>query len=146
MNLHHEAVLADIERRVRTPGATLDEVDAAIAAELDVPAECYYAYLLVWGAIEAYRQLRALTDPSWTPPHDASIEGLERCQALMADLGWHGATIYQQAADLEPLAGHIADHAGKVLGAVLQLRQHLRDLQAALPGAADSDGGQAVRS
>lgn len=146
MNLNHEAVLADIERRVRTPGATMDEVDAAIAAELDLPADTYYAYLLVWAAIEAYRQQRALTDPSWPGGHGAPTEGVQRCQAAAATIGWHAANSYQQATDLGPLATGIADHASKTLGAVLQLGQHLRDLHAALPDPTQDDSGKAVRS
>lgn len=65
----HSDVLADIERRVRTDDPSPDEVDRRIADELGVPLDYYFAYLLVWGAIEAYREARDLaeTQPSGDP-------------------------------------------------------------------------------
>lgn len=44
MNRSHEQVLVDVEQTVQSTGVTPDEVDAAIAEVLGVPADYYYAY------------------------------------------------------------------------------------------------------
>lgn len=51
----HEQVLAGIADAVQAEADDLDQVDQLIADELGVPASYYFAYLLVWAAIEAYR-------------------------------------------------------------------------------------------
>ena len=136
MNLRHDEVLADIERRVRTDGASLDEIDHRIADELGVPADYYFAYLLVWGAIESYREARELTHPGCLDTHGACLEPpLEQAQSLASTIGWHASSIYEDTARLNGQGGGVADHAAKILGAVLQLRQSLRDLA---PTAGDS--------
>lgn len=54
MNTEHERTLAAIEQRALTEGVPPSDTDAYIADELRVPYDHYVAYLLVWGAIEAY--------------------------------------------------------------------------------------------
>ena len=140
MNLCHEDVLADIERRVRTNGASLDEVDCRIADELGVPGDYYFAYLLVWGAIEAYREARDLTEPGWLGGDAASGSALAQAQSAAGTIGWLASTIYEQTASLNGSGGELADHAAKILGAVLQLRQNLRDLDATQEPPAKGNG------
>ena len=54
MNTEHERTLAAIEQRALAEGVPPSDTDAYIADELRVPYDHYVAYLLVWGAIEAY--------------------------------------------------------------------------------------------
>lgn len=99
MNLRPDEVLADIERRVCTDGASLDEIDSRIADELGVPADYYFAYLLVWGAVESYREARDLTHAGCPDTHSACLEpALEQAQSLARTIGWYASTIYEDMA------------------------------------------------
>lgn len=118
--IHHD-VLACIEENVTTGGAGMDEIDARIAAELGVPTDYYFAYLLVWAAIERYRATvlcqQSLPLSDGPPP-------LEWAQALADEIGWNASAIYQQTAG----DGHteVNTSAGRVIAAALQLRGCLR--------------------
>lgn len=140
----HDDVLAEIERQVRTEGTSLDEVDCRIADELGVPHDYYFAYLLVWGAIEAYREARLVADPRFATTADHGPDAaLDRSWSLADTIGWLASTTYRQAADLGPCGKEIAGHAAKTLAALLQLRQHLREIDS--PGPDASGRGKAVQ-
>lgn len=64
MSLSHEEVLAEIEGELQASGVAPEEVDARVAEALDVPLDYYLAYLLVWCAIAAQREIRALSEES----------------------------------------------------------------------------------
>lgn len=145
MSRSHESVLADIEQRVLAEGVTIDEVDAAIAGVLGVPADYYFAYLLVWGAIEAHSQSHDLTQQGWLDGATAHESALDHAQWLAAAIGWLASTIYQSTGTLNGQGHGVADHAAKILGAVLRLRQTLRDLEDATADAGDGNGSS-VRS
>ena len=140
MHLRHEEILADLERRVSSGGASIDEIDSRIAEELGVPGDYYFAYLLVWGAIEAYGESHDLTQPGFLAGGIPPDSALGQAQSLAAGIGWLASTIYQGTSTLNGQAHGVADHAAKILGAVLRLRQTLRDLEAATAGAGDADG------
>lgn len=55
MDPTHQDVLAGIEDVVRADADDLSQVDQLIAEELGVPGDYYFAYQLVFSAIEAYR-------------------------------------------------------------------------------------------
>jgi hypothetical protein len=77
----------------------------------------------VWGAIEAHRDALTLAGGRTTPtPGDAARERPER---LTDTIGWLASAIYRDGTD----RGHgaVEEHAAKILGTVLQLRQNLRD-------------------
>ncbi len=131
MNPSHEQVLADIERLVGTEVA-LDETDTRIAEVLGVPPDYYFAYLLVWGAIEAQAQAIGLTDPHWQRRTSETSGALATVTSLVRCIGRLAATAHGHAE-----AGRCEDAAGgtaRILGAVLQLGQALRDLDAAVAG------------
>ena len=121
-----------------------DEADAAIANVLGVPADYYFAYLLVWGAIEAHSQSHDLPQPDWLDAATAHESALDHAQSLAAAIGWLASTIYQSTATLNGQGHGVADHAAKILGAVLRLRQTLRDLEEA-PADAGGGNGSSVR-
>ena len=145
MNRSHERVLADIEQRVQADGVPPDEVDAAIANVLGVPADYYFAYLLVWGAIEAHSQSYDLTQSEWLDGATAHESVLDHAQSLAGAIGWLASTIYQSTGTLNGQGHGVADHAAKILGAVLRLRQTLRDLEEA-PADAGGGSGSSVRA
>ena len=124
----HDDVLACVEEKVATSGAGMDEIDARIAAELDVPVDYYFAYLLVWGAIERYRATVLCQQPL---PLCEAPDPLEWAQALADDIGWTASGIYQQTAG----DGHtdVNASAGRVIAAALQLRACLRQVPAPEP-------------
>jgi hypothetical protein len=102
MHLRHEEVLADIERRVRAVGASLEDIDCCNADELGVPADYSFTYLLVWGAIEAYREARDFTHPGWLGiGQEAGEPRLEQAQQLANSIDWHASTICQDTAALD---------------------------------------------
>lgn len=139
MNRSHEHVLAHIEQKVQSVGVPPDEVDAAIATVLGVPADYYFAYLLVWGAIEAHIQSHDLTQPDWLDA-TAHESALDHAQSLAGAIGWLASTIYQSTGTLNGQGHGVADHAAKILGAVLRLRQTLRDLEEAPTDVGDGNG------
>lgn len=145
MNRSHEHVLADIEQRVQADGVPPDEVDAAIANVLGVPADYYFAYLLVWGAIEAHIESHDLTQPRRLDGATSHESALDHAQSLAADIGWLASTIYQSTGTLNGQGLGVADHAARILGAVLRLRQTLRDLEEA-PADAAGGNGSSVRA
>ena len=140
MNRSHEHVLAAIEQSVQSIGVPPDEVDAAIADVLGVPVDYYFAYLLVWGAIEAHSQSYDLTQPDWLDAATAHESVLDHAQSLAGAIGWLASTIYQSTGTLNGQGHGVADHAAKILGAVLRLRQTLRDLEEAPADAGDGSG------
>ena len=123
--IHHD-VLACIEENVTTNGAGMDEIDARIAAELAVPVDYYFAYLLVWSAIERYR---ATVMCQQSLPLCDGPAPLEWAQALADEIGWTASAIYHQTAG----DGHteVNTSAGRVMAAALQLRGCLRRVTAA---------------
>ena len=123
--IHHD-VVACIEDKVATSGSSMDQIDARIAAELGVPTDYYFAYLLVWGAIERYRA--TVLCQQTLPPADTG-DPLEWAQALAEEIGWTASTIYQQTAG----AGHteVNASAGRIIAAALQLRACVRQVTTA---------------
>jgi hypothetical protein len=123
--IHHD-VLACIEENVATSGASMDQVDERIAAELGVPVDYYFAYLLVWGAIERYRTTVLCQQ---TLPLSDVADPLQWAQALAEEIGWTASTIYQQTVG----EGHsdVNGCAGRVIAAALQLRTCLQQVPAA---------------
>ena len=126
MNRSHEHVLADIEQRVLADGVPIDEVDPAIADILGVPADYYFAYLLVWGAIEAHRHSAGARDE--TDRLTATEPVLDLAASLTDEIGRLAASIHE-ASDRRSTP----KNAARILGCVLELRQLLRDLH---PGGA----------
>lgn len=126
MNPSHDQVLTVIEQRVAAGADRPDEIDARIAEQLGVPAEYYFAYLLVSGAIERYRE-RELGRAGLDGPA-APADAVARAQGLADEIGWQAATIYQDTAG----AGHTDVHAaaGRIIAATLHLRAGLDDLDA----------------
>ena len=121
MNRSHEHVLADIEQKVQADGVPLDEVDAAIADVLGVPADYYFAYLLVWGAIEAYTHL---VPTKGDGRQVTAVEpALDLAASLTDEIGRLAASIH----DASERRG-TPQRAARILGCVLELRQLLRDL------------------
>lgn len=55
MTRTHEQILADLEQVAIVEGVPATDVDRYIADQLQVPLDYYFAYLLVWGAIEGHR-------------------------------------------------------------------------------------------
>ncbi len=55
MTRTHEQILADLEQDARGAGVPTADIDRYIADQLKIPLDYYFAYLLVWGAIEAHR-------------------------------------------------------------------------------------------
>jgi hypothetical protein len=55
MTRTHEQILAHLEQVAIGEGVPAADVDRYIAEELQVPLDYYFAYLLVWDAIEAHR-------------------------------------------------------------------------------------------
>lgn len=137
MNRSHEQVLVGIEQTVQSVSVPPDEIDAAIAEALGVPADYYFAYLLVWGAIEAYG--RSHEAAPWDSLHGTARHDspLDQAQSLADAIGWLASTIYQRTGTLNGQGACVADHAAKILGAVLRLRQTLRDLDESTVGTGD---------
>lgn len=50
-----DVLLARLERRLRAQGATFDDVDERMAAELGVPLEAWLGYLTVTHAADRYQ-------------------------------------------------------------------------------------------
>lgn len=80
-----------------------------------MPAEYFFAYRIVRDALRA----RA-ADASAAPPSS-------RAQALVDSIGWHAATACLAADARDDGQSEVAGHAARILGAVLELRQLLRD-------------------
>lgn len=114
--IHHD-VLACIEETAVPNDAGMDEVDARIAAELGVPLDYYFAYLVVWNAIEHYRATVLSQQPL---PLCEQPDPLAWAQALADEIGWTASGIYQ----LTSSGGHtdVNASAGRVIAAALQLR------------------------
>ncbi len=119
----HETVLDDLEARLGNAGA-LDERDTRIAEALEVPAEHFFAYRIVRDA------LRARADDA------APAASFTRAEALVDSIGWHAATACLVADAAGDGRSEVAGHAARILGAVLELRQLLRDLPSSLGRAA----------
>ena len=117
MNRTHEHVLADIEHEVLGNGVAPEDADAAIAEVLGVPADYYFAYLLVWGAIEAHRL--AAGDRIDLTTDEAAV-GL--AASLTDEIGRLAATLHDDPHE-------IPESSARILGCVLELRQLLRDLR-----------------
>ena len=117
MNRSHEHVLADIEQQALCAGVPPEDVDAAIADVLGVPADYYFAYLLVWGAIEARRHAAGgCCEPT------ALDAALDLAASLTDEIGRLAATVHDDHAAAP-------ECSARILGCVLELRQLLRDLQ-----------------
>ena len=121
MNRSHEHVLADIEQQVQESGVAPDDVDAAIADVLGVPADYYFAYLLVWGAIEAHRQ--AATVANERHYLTTAEPALDLAASLTDEIGRLASSLHE-GTDGRSRPQDVA----RILGCVLQLRQLLRDL------------------
>ncbi|WP_052664846.1 hypothetical protein [Nitriliruptor alkaliphilus] len=63
MTRTHEQILAHLEQAAVGEGVPAADVDRYIADRLQVPLDYYFAYLLVWGAIEAHRAASGLARP-----------------------------------------------------------------------------------
>ena len=126
MPADRDDVLARIQQAADTPGATMEEVDRRVAEELGVALEHYYAYLLVAEMIDAHAVIRMPGQLGLPMVDGRRSTPLSRAQTLADAIGWRAATIYQ-AATAES-ASDVGDHAARILGALLQLRQNLRDL------------------
>lgn len=125
--IHHD-VLACIQETVVTNEAAMDEIDARIAAELGVPVDYYFAYLVVWNALEHYRATMLCQQPL---PLREQPDPLGWARALADEIGWTASGIYQQTAG----SGHtdVNTSAGRVIAATLQLRACLRQVSADRP-------------
>lgn len=110
-----DTALDELEARLDDAG-TLDDRDARIAEALEVPAEYFFAYRIVRDA------LRARADDA------APAAPFTRAQALVDSIGWHAATACLVADAAGDGQSEVAGHATRILGAVLELRQLLRDL------------------
>jgi hypothetical protein len=116
MNLTDHEVLAHIEQHVANDLEGPDEIDARIAAELGVPVDYYFAYLLVWGAIECYRE-RILPQQGLAMPADSGP--LQCAQNLAEEIGWTATTIYQETVGNGH--GDVNAAAGRLIAAAMQL-------------------------
>ena len=118
MSAMHAEILDRIEHEVSADGACVEAVDERIAAELGVSVECYVGYLLVWGAIERYRQ-RFFGD-SCPPVLETVDVSLVHAHGLADIIGGTAARIYQETAG----AGHsdVNGAAARVIAAAMQLR------------------------
>ena len=123
MNLTDQEALAHIERHVTNSVDPPEEIDARIAAELGVPVDYYFAYLLVWEAVEHYRE--TMLPPPVVP---AEAGPLQWAQALADEIGWTAGRIYQKAAGSGRCGFNAA--AGRVIAAAMQLRGCLTQLAA----------------
>lgn len=110
-----DTALDELEARLDDAG-TLDDRDARIAEALEVPAEYFFAYRIVRDALRGH----AGDMPTATP--------LTRAHALVDSIGWHAATACLAADDTGDGQSEAARHAARILGAVLELRQLLREL------------------
>lgn len=128
MNPMDHDVLACIEETVVSSDAGIDEIDAGIAAELGVPVDYYFAYLVVWNAIEHYRATVLSQQPL---PLCDQPDPLGWAHALADEIGWTASSIYQQTAG----GGHteVNGSAGRVIAASLQLRACLRQVSGGEP-------------
>lgn len=93
----------------------LAEHDERTAAALGVPVEYFFAYEVVRGVLDA----RAGTP---VPPPDGT-----RARALVDSIGWHAASACLAEDATGTGDSEAACHAARILGAVLELRQILRD-------------------
>jgi hypothetical protein len=124
--MHHD-VLACIEETAVPNDAAMDEVDARIAAELGVPLDYYFAYLVVWNAIEHYRATVLSQEPL---PLREQPDPLVWAQALADEIGWTASGIYQQSSGAQ---ADVNASAGRVIAAALQLRSCLRQVSSGKP-------------
>lgn len=123
MTASHEQILADLEDQLRSDGVGLADIDARIAQALEVPPDYYFAYLLVWGALEARR---AAHDPDVAATAAPAQPRLPAATAGLADrIAWLGCRIYQQASPLGRDGIEVALIADELLGVLAELRGHL---------------------
>ncbi len=136
MNTEHECTLAAIEQRALAEGVPPSDTDAYIADELRVPYDHYVAYLLVWGAIEAYSlaypersgRLRVV-DLDADRPEAQLPPSLRRLFEL-------AGTIHEAAVHGGDIRVVVREHARDLIGELLRLAEtvlQLPDLQHA-PG------------
>jgi hypothetical protein len=135
MNTRHREVLADLESQIVAAGTAMDQVDARIAAALGVPADYYFAYLLVGGALEEFRR----DGPAVPPGSDDDDPGevVRRCRQAAEAASTLVSGIYEQACQATACVG-VADHAAQALGALIRVRRALPDVPVADPDLAVS--------
>lgn len=114
-----------------------DETERRIAAELKVPVEYFFAYLVVSRALEHYRSVPARAQRRRQGrggcPADARAAGpLAAAHDAASRAGWLAARIYGACAEGPPDAAAVASDAAGILGAVLLLAEAHHDLDAAL--------------
>ena len=121
-----EQLLSLVEGRVATAGVAPGEVDAAVAAELGVPADAYAGFWAVRAAAVAYGEQTRVD--AGLPLQTARRSGTawERARACADAAGWAAQRICDEADG----AGHadVRAAAVRIVGAAAQLRAELDDL------------------
>lgn len=126
MTATREEILAEIGRRVTTSEAAPHEVDERVAGELGVPADDYFAYVVVAGAIERYgqwlhcQQRLPLDEPAL--PDDP----LEEAETLLADIASAASAICLETPGEGQRDLHLA--AAGIYAATVQVRARLREI------------------
>lgn len=122
----HDEILGQIEQQVSADGACLEAVDERIAAELGVSVECYVGYLVVWSALERYRE--RVGENAAASGDNCRDAHLHHAHELVDFIGMTASTVYQDTAG----AGHtdVNNAAARVLVAAMQLRHCLASLPA----------------
>ena len=144
MNTEHERTLAAIEQRALAQGVPPSDTDAYIADELRVPYDHYVAYLLVWGAIEAYSlaypersgRLR-LVDLEPDSPESQLPPSLRRLFEL-------AGTIHEAAVNGGDIRVLVREQARDLIGELLTLAERVLGLPDLRPASADERAGGAA--
>lgn len=127
-NTEHERTLAAIERQALAQGVPPEETDGYIADELRVPYDHYVAYLLAWGAIEAYclanpgrsGVLRAV-DPEEDSPEELLPPNLRRLFEL-------AGSIHEAAVNGGDIRSVVREQARDLIGELVTLAELLLSL------------------
>lgn len=124
MTTQHEQLLAAVEADLLAAGVPREAVDVHIAERLRVPYDHYVAYLLVWGAIEAYRLTRPGQQPDPDPP-DRSADGNPRVAQSLRVVWEHAGAIHQAAVNGGDIRALVREQARDLIGELLELSEQL---------------------
>lgn len=126
MTATREEILAEIERRVATSKAAPHEVDERVADELGVPADDYFAYVVVAGAIERYGQW--LHRQQHLPIDEPALrhDPVEQAETLLADIASAATAICLETPGEGQRDLYLA--AAGIYAATAQLYARLREL------------------